>query len=158
MDRSIDEIIETFKEDDEFVTSDALASLEMKGNEAVEPLIIALSENKNKHVKIGIIKALSIIKDERAIDILVKTLKDPNKLVRRESSTALSQFGEPALEPLLGLLDDEDWKVRGAAVWALGKVGHESTIPEIEKLLDDDSGFVKSGAKVAIENIKKFNK
>ena len=29
------------------------------------------------------------------------TLKDNNKLVRREASTALSRMGEPAVEPLI---------------------------------------------------------
>ena len=98
---------------------------------------------------------LGAINDPKAIEPLIATLKDNNKLVRREASTALSRMGEPAVDPLIGILDDEDWKVRGAAAWALGNIGDEKAIPALEKLLDDESGFVKQGAQSAIASIKK---
>ena len=56
---------------------------------------------------------------------------------------------------LIETLNGEDWKVRGAAAWALGNLGDEKAIPELEKLLDDESGFVKQGAQSAINSIKK---
>lgn len=158
MERSVEEIIESFKEDDEFVTLEACGLLEMKGEESVETMIDALENNNDKHVKIGVARVLGTIKDERAIDPLIKTLKHPNKLVRREASTALSNFGEVVIDPLTEILNDDDWKVRGAAVWALGKTGNETTIPKIEKLLNDESGFVQTGAKWAIRNIEETNK
>jgi HEAT repeat protein len=64
-------------------------------------------------------------------------------------------MGEPAVEPLIAILDDDDWRVRGTAAWALGNLNDERAIPELEKLLDDESGFVKSGAQSAIASIKK---
>ena len=81
---------------------------------------------------------------------MVETLKDNNKLVRREASTALSRMGEPAVDPLIETLADEDWNIRGAAAWALGNIGDEKAIPELENLLDDESGFVKQVAQSAI--------
>ena len=64
-------------------------------------------------------------------------------------------MGEPAVEPLMAILDDEDWRVRGTAAWALGNLNDERAIPALEKLLDDESGFVKSGAESAIKSISK---
>ena len=64
-------------------------------------------------------------------------------------------MGEPAVDPLIETLDDEDWRVRGAAAWALGNLGDEKAIPALEKLLDDESGFVKAGAQSAIATIQK---
>ena len=64
-------------------------------------------------------------------------------------------MGEPAVDPLIETLNDEDWRVRGAAAWALGNLGDEKAIPALEKLLDDESGFVKKGAQSAIDSINK---
>ena len=97
---------------------------------------------------------LGAINDEKAIPALIAALKDNNKLVRREASTAVSRMSG-AVDPLIETLADEDWKVRGAAAWALGNLGDEKAIPELEKLLDDESSFVKAGAKRAIESINK---
>ena len=64
-------------------------------------------------------------------------------------------MGEPAVDPLIETLQDEDWKVRGAAAWALGNIGDKKALPELEKLLDDESGFVKQGAQSAINSINR---
>ncbi|MDR1722242.1 MAG: HEAT repeat domain-containing protein, partial [Methanobrevibacter sp.] len=119
MAKSIEELIDDLKVDDEFTKEEAIALLEEKGGDAVEPLIEALLKNRNKNVKIGVATVLGAIGDSRAIDPLIKTLSNSNKLVRREASTSLGRMGEDAVEPLINVLDDEDWKVRGLAAGAL---------------------------------------
>ena len=141
MERSIDELIELLNDKDDFVVEDAVGELELRADEAVDPLNAAT--------------LLGAIGDPKAIPALVETLKDNNKLVRREASTSLSRMGEAAVDPLIETLNDDDWKVRGAAAWALGNIGDEKAIPELEKLLDDESGFVRQGAQSAINSIKK---
>ena len=117
---------------------------------------IAISKTgTNLNIRLNAATLLGAIDDEKAIPALIATLKDNNKLVRREASTALSRMGEPAVDPLIETLNDEDWRVRGAAAWALGNLGDEKAIPALEELLDDESGFVKSGAQSAIASIKK---
>ena len=154
MERSIDELIELLNDKDDFVVEDAVGELELRADEAVDPLIDALSSRK-KQIRLNAATLLGAINDPKAIPALIETLKDNNKLVRREASTALSRMGEPAVEPLIETLDDDDWKVRGAAAWALGNLDDERAIPALEELLDDESGFVKSGAQSAIASIKK---
>ena len=154
MERSIDELIELLNDKDDFVVEDVIGELELRKDESLDPLIEALSSRK-KSIRLHAATLLGAINDPKAIPALIETLRDNNKLVRREASTALSRMGEPAVDPLIDILGDEDWRVRGAAAWALGNIGDERAIPELEKLLDDESGFVKQGAQSAIASIKK---
>lgn len=154
MERSIDELIELLNDKDDFVVEDVMGELELRGEEAIDALIDALSSRK-KQIRLHSATLLGAFNDPKAIPALIKTLKDNNKLVRREASTALSRMGEPAVDPLIDTLNDEDWRVRGAAAWALGNLGDEKAIPALEKLLDDESGFVKQGAQSAIDSINK---
>ena len=154
MERSIDELIELLNDKDDFVVEDVIGELELRSDEALDPLIDALSSRK-KQIRLNAATLLGAIGDPKAIPALIETLRDNNKLVRREASTALSRMGEPAVDPLIETLGDEDWRVRGAAAWALGNLGDEKAIPALEELLDDESGFVKQGAQSAIASIKK---
>ena len=150
----IDELIEKLNDKDDFVVEDAVGALELKGEEAVDPLISALSSRK-KNIRLHAASILGAINDKKAIKPLILTLSDNNKLVRREASTSLSRMGPDAVDPLIDVLDDPDWRVRGAAAWALGNLNDERAIPALEKLIDDESGYVKSGAQSAIATIQR---
>lgn len=154
MKRSIDDLIQLLNDDDEFVIEDAMGELELRADEAVDPLIDALSSRK-KQIRLNAAILLGAINNSKAIPALIETLNDNNKLVRREASTSLSRMGEPAVDPLIEILNDENWRIRGAAAWALGNLGNEKAIPALEKLLADESGFVRKGAQSAIESINK---
>lgn len=156
MDRSIEDLIESLNSDDEFVIEETMGLLEMKADESIDPLISALSSRK-KNIRLNAAKLLGVLNNPKAIDALILTLRDNNKLVRREASTSLSRLGTEAVNPLIAILDDEDWRVRGAAAWALGNLDDERAIEPLEALLEDESAFVSSGAKNAIANIKKEN-
>ena len=154
MEKTIHDLIQDLNDDDEFVREEAFGMLELRSEEAFEDLIEVLTNKKShKDIKQSSAKLLGIIGNEKAIDHLIAALKDNNKLVRREASTALSRMGEKAVEPLIAILGDEDWRVRGAAAWALGKIGDKRAVDPIKPLLDDESGFVRTGAKFAIDNI-----
>ncbi|KZX15355.1 HEAT repeat domain-containing protein [Methanobrevibacter filiformis] len=157
MAKDINELIDDLGNSDEFVQEEAIADLELRSDESTDYLIEALTIKKSKDIKIGVAKVLGFIGDSKAIDPLIATLKDPNKLVRREASTALSRMGDSAVEPLINILDSDDWKIRGAAAWALGNLKDLRAIEPLEKLLKDESGFVKAGAKWAIDNLNKSN-
>ena len=48
MERSIDELIELLNDKDDFVVEDAVGELELRAEEAVDPLIEALSHRKKQ--------------------------------------------------------------------------------------------------------------
>ncbi|RBQ24596.1 HEAT repeat-containing taxis proteinF [Candidatus Methanobinarius endosymbioticus] len=155
MKRTIQELIQDLNDVDEFVQEEAFGILELRAEESFEPLLEVLStKGINKDIKQSSVKLLGIIGNDKAIDSLIATLKDNNKLVRREASTALSRMGDKAVEPLIDILNDEDWRVRGAAAWTLGKIGDKHAIEPLKSILDDESGFVRSGAKYAVDNIE----
>ena len=52
MDRSIEDLIESLNSDDEFVIEEAMGLLEMKADEAIDPLISALSSRK-KNIRLN---------------------------------------------------------------------------------------------------------
>ena len=58
-----------------------------------------------------------------------------------------------ALEPLLGALSDEDWRVRFKAAWALGALGDRSALPALRRLSRDPSETVRDSAAKAAERI-----
>lgn len=118
---NIERIIRTLKDEDELVQKQASELLEEIGEPAVEPLITAMNDG-NKNIRKGAAHVLGIIGDKRAVDVLIASLKDPNKWVRREVSGALGNLGDPAVDPLIETLSDEDWRARGGAAWALGKI------------------------------------
>ena len=156
MEKTIQELIQDLNNDDEFVQEEAFGLLEIRSEESFEPLIEALStKGVNKNIKQYSAKLLGIIGNDQAIDPLIATLRDNNKFVRRESSTALTKMGDKAVEPLINILDDDDWRVRGAAAWALGKIGDERALDPLKSLLDDESGFVRSGAKFSVDSLEK---
>jgi len=156
MKEDISDLIEELKNDDELVQEQARGILEMRADESFEYLIEALKNKKShKNIKMNSAKILGFIGNEKAIDPLIATLKDKNKLVRREASTALARMGDKAIDPVLKIINDDDWRVRGAAAWILGTTKNKKAIEPLQNLLEDESGFVKSGAKWALAEINK---
>ena len=153
MSKSVEELIEDLNDQDEFVVEAAAGELEMMGEESVDALISALSHRK-KNIRLNAAKILGAMSYPKSINALILTLRDNNKLVRREASTALSRMGQLAVDPLIEIVDDEDWRVRGAAAWALGNLKDDAAIEPLEALLEDESGYVRAGAVNAINSIK----
>ena len=145
MSKSVEELIEDLNDQDEFVVEAAAGELEMMGEESVDALMSALSHRK-KNIRLNAAKILGAISNPKSIDALILTL--------REASTALSRMGQIAVDPLIEILDDEDWRVRGAAAWALGNLKDDAAIEPLEALLEDESGYVRAGALNAINSIK----
>ncbi|MCJ7727338.1 MAG: HEAT repeat domain-containing protein, partial [Methanoregula sp.] len=60
----------------------------------------------------------------RAVEPLIKSLKDKDRRVREQAAVALGEIGdERAVEPLLWALKDENDGVREQAKEAIGKLG-----------------------------------
>jgi len=80
---------------------------------AVEPLIEALMDEDNiddvgEAFRCAVAEALGKIGDLRAVEPLIEALKDYNEWVRWSAAEALENIGEPAVNPLIQALKDED--------------------------------------------------
>ena len=56
-------------------------------------------------------------------------------------AAALGAIGEPAIDPLIGLLGDDDADLRGYAALAIGRIG-EPAIPKLLELIKHSEGVV----------------
>lgn len=132
---------------DDFVKLEAENTIAMNMPESLEVLHEEVVKKEHpKGVKLPIISLLRQFKDPSSIDIFAELLHDQNKWVRRESSSALSEYGEKAHETLLKLTEDPNWRARGGAVWALAKNADESMADLFIKAAKDERSFVRAGS------------
>ncbi|MGN1321185.1 MAG: HEAT repeat domain-containing protein [Methanosphaera sp.] len=106
-----------------------------------------------KSIKLSLIDIIKSVKDPSSIDVFGELLHDQNKWVRRQSSSALSEYGDDAVDTLLKLADDKNWRARGGAVWALAKIANKDTLDVFIKASKDERSFVRSGAVFGLGNI-----
>ena len=96
------------------------------------------------------LRILGQIGDKRAVEPLIKALKDDRgHAVRRIAAYALGEIGDKrAVEPLIEMLEDEDQAVHRAAEIALKNIGKPAVEPLIEMLSGEDSDVRKSATEV----------
>ena len=158
--RATEPLIKALRNKDEIVRDYAVKALETFGDErAVEPLIKLLaSRSKSRAVAA---KALGTFGDVRAIEPLIKALKYSDSWyysealnssfnVRRNAAEVLVQFGEPAMDPLLAKLEDND--VSDFAAEILEKLG-KSVVKPLIKVLNESSSKARNAAVEALGNI-----
>jgi hypothetical protein len=122
-DKAIHGLIQALRYDDFEVQTSAAQALGSMGSEGINELIFALKD-KNKHVRLGIIEALAVIRDQRAVPMLIELLNDTSSEVRWETAIALGEIGGPDVtSPLKNALRDPDKYVRYGAASALLKTG-----------------------------------
>ncbi len=74
-------------------------------------------------------EALGHLGERKAVDALVGTLQDADRLVRRSAVEALGKLADPrALQPVLGMLRDRERDVRIQTAKALGLLGQEKAV------------------------------
>lgn len=96
---------------------------------------------RDNHVLIrGVLQEMARQGDVRAIPLAVELFRRLGGEERIDFEAILLQFGEPAVEPLLALLDAEDWRLVNRTMDALGKLKSTRAVePLIAKLGDKES-------------------
>jgi len=121
--KDIPALIHALRYNDFEIQTSAAQALGALGTEGINELILALKD-KNKDVRLGIIEALSVIRDQRAVPPLIELLNDKSNEVRWETAIALGEIGGPEVtSPLKNALRDPDKYVRYGAASALSKTG-----------------------------------
>jgi HEAT repeat protein len=121
--KNIPALIKALRYDDFEVQTRAAEALSTLGKEGIDDLILAL-KTKDKDVRLGIIEALSVIRDPQAVPSLINLLSDANSEVRWEAAIALGEINDPGSVPSLQqALRDYDKYVRYGAASALRKMG-----------------------------------
>jgi len=128
--KNIPALIKALRYDDFDVQTSAAQALGTLGTEGIDELILAL-KTKDRDVRLGIIEALSVIRDPRAVPSLIHLLSDTSSEVRWEAAIALGEINDPAATAsLVQTLSDPDKYVRYGAASALQKSGWKPATDE----------------------------
>ena len=130
----------------------ALQELHRRGVSCA-PGVIPLLGHKARRVRGGAARFLAEFVDLRAVQSLVKVLKDEDKEIRVTAVQALGNCGdERAVEPLTEALRDEEAEIRVAAAVALGKCEDKRSVEPLQRALKDDYPEVRVAAIEALGN------
>jgi len=77
--------------------------------------------------------------------------------IRNLTGDILNKIGEPALDPLMPFIDEDDPYIRQFAVDIIGNIGNETAEDSLSKLLNDPDLNVRASTIEAIGNLKLHN-
>ncbi len=93
-------------------------------------------------------------KREEMFAYFIRNLTSDNPTLRWGAAHSLGRMNDPrAIEPLIALLEDGDWRVRFKAVWALGQLGDVGVLPFVLRLSNDESETVRDSVLQAKDEI-----
>ena len=141
--------------------SDALAKI---GSEAVPALINALADTQSDpegKKRYWIIDALGLIRDKRAVEPLISSLKSVHRCIRESAIVSLGRIGaSQALEPLINTfqnLQPLHGSLYFATAEALGNIGGKRALHVLEEALVNlhpESGYAYEVVSKAIQKIR----
>jgi hypothetical protein len=121
--KEIPGLIQLLKSHDPEIQSKAQRALVQLGDVSFDGLIAAL-RTKDRTLRMGVMGALSELKDPRAIPPLTGELTDPSSEVRWQAAIALGEIGiAEAIPPLKKALNDADKYVRYSSAMSLHNLG-----------------------------------
>lgn len=157
--RAIQPLIDVLRhdwDDRETITTwqKAATALAAIGEPSLPALLTALLD-EDDNVRQGVVEALVMLRDPRAVDPLIKVLQDDEDwYVRTQSLFALGLLGGPSVfVPLVGALEDRDPRVRRTAVSVLGKLQDARIHDVLLEALNDPDGRVRSAVVLAFAEI-----
>ncbi|MEL7035037.1 MAG: HEAT repeat domain-containing protein [Cyanobacteria bacterium J06592_8] len=124
------------------------------GKPATPVLLEGLAEHPNPVVRRACAKTLTLIEDPEAIPTLINALGDEDTVVQASCAGALARLGEPAVSPLLNILEASahSESIKGYVSWALAFMGPQ-VADSLCDAFDSDSGDVRMAVVGAITNI-----
>lgn len=95
-------------------------------------------------------------RQEKRRSLFMENLNHPEAPYRWGAAEALGRMqDQEAVDALIPLLGDPDWRVRMKAAWALGRIGDAKAAPYLNRLARDESEAVRDMAKEAMHELLK---
>jgi HEAT repeat protein len=154
--RAISPLSELLKDNDTKIRNLAKNALykiikKSKSNDVLYDIL----KGKNIYARREAIKLLGMLKDENAIDTLIKTFNSTVASIRRASYRAILQILQKKIdERVINSLTAKSWRIRMYCTKILGEIGDLKTIGAVFKLIEDEHGSVR---KAAIDALINFN-
>lgn len=109
----------------------------------VKCLVSALKEDENWRVRRSAAGALGVLGDPKAVKPLIASLIDYDVDVRKRTAEALVQIGRLSVDPLIKVLDEDDYYLRWRAAWCLGKIKDSKAVEALILKLGDHVSEVR---------------
>ncbi len=133
------------------VSEDDIVKMRKRGDLPALLNVLAHGELDQRYLAID---ALGLLRDPRAIELLVESLQsDAYSGLRWKAAEALARIGTPAVGPLITLLDDPDDDVRWKVAIALGEIGDPRAVAPLIARLSDPDAYVRSRVALALGSI-----
>ncbi|WP_339137694.1 MAG: HEAT repeat domain-containing protein [Candidatus Electrothrix sp. GW3-4] len=113
--------------------------------------------SENKIIRKDAANALGMLRSTQGIPVLLKAIQSTSNTILVEAAVwALGEIGDKKVtEQLATMLTHQSSRVRMQAVWALTKLEDETTIPLLQKVLQEDTSLeVRDAAINALEWMK----
>ncbi|BAU64572.1 HEAT repeat-containing PBS lyase [Stanieria sp. NIES-3757] len=147
-------------ESTETIKGHAAWALAFIGTKAREQLYQAFNSD-SAAVRAAVVGAIAKVaeeqREERALNLLINSLRDSASNVRSEAASALGNLAEQSAIPdLLELLQHQEGESRKAAALALMKIGDPSVLELLQTALDQESeAAIQQIIKLAINQLEK---
>ncbi len=137
----------------------AIKSLADLADKSVIPRLIEVMKNdKAPSVRQAVAQAFQKgLSDNRCVQDLIKTLKDPDEAVRGAAAAALGAIRDRVAVPYLCVaLKDDSEHVRWTVVFHLAKIGDKAAIGALTELIanPDEVLNIKDAAKEALRQLR----
>ncbi len=111
---------------------------------AVAGLVNVMKTSDYSRLRHAAVKALGNLNDVEVCWDLIAMLSDDEENIRHTAALVITQL--VGIEGLNAALEYHDWRVREAAIWALGKQQYTEGIPMLLMALDDEDHAVRHTA------------
>ncbi|TWT62662.1 HEAT repeat domain-containing protein [Rubinisphaera italica] len=157
--RAEDALIAALNDPDEEVREQVIIALSTCGNDAAVSALIPLLESTQNNILVAASETLGKLGDERAVpklcELLNRTDIAEDRTFRIKILDSLRRLKNPAAMPaLLHNLKDPQPEIRERVVDAIGPIGDESIVVELEAMLKEDrSEAVRAACAKALGDI-----
>ncbi|MDA8132222.1 MAG: HEAT repeat domain-containing protein [Elusimicrobia bacterium] len=153
--RNVTALIGFLGSDESELRGAAERALEDMGGDAV-PAILRAAERSGPAAMLWEIKVLGVIGDKRAVDFLVKSLRNPEEQIREKAVQALGRIAEPSTyKPVSALLGDPGIYVRTKALRALVQIDRDKAFGAALEMMKDRDPLARTYAVEAFGMIDK---
>jgi HEAT repeat protein len=156
--RAVNPLIDAVADEDSTVEHSAESALiQLCQAPGVSPDTFA-SRLNDPNPKIVIISAYSLVlmKDHRAVPVLLKLAASPDLTTRLQATKGLGETGDPAVIPTLRQsLNDPNVDMRGWSITGLGNLKDEGSLPALRAIAADASqpSKIQAAAAAAVNHI-----
>ena len=158
--RAIEPLIELSRDETEIprLRDEALYGLGAIGGPEVLDIFLEALKHSHSSIRRGGLDGIWGLVGRKVVEFPVDAVvdlaeNDDDIWVRGEAVASLGLGGEKAVQPLLGLMNDEDRDIRLEAYSVLGIIGDERAVDPLIAILDDEHTYERSTAIIALGDI-----